>query len=95
MVVGTGKIEFKLYGISSLKEKRSIVKSIVHRIKNKFNISIAETDYNDSHGWAQVGFSIVGNDARVVNSKLDKVFNLADDIGLAQIVDTQMEILHL
>lgn len=95
MVVGTGKIKFKLYGISSLKDKRRIVKAIINRIKNQFNISIAETDYNDSHLWAQIGFSIVGNDSRVVNSKLDKVFNLAEDMGLAQITDTQMEIIHV
>lgn len=95
MVVGTGKIKFKLYGVSSLKEKRRIVKSIINRIKNNFNISIAETDYNDSHLWAQIGFSITGNDSRMVNSKLDKVLNLADHIGLAQITDTQIEIIHL
>ena len=95
MVVGTGKIKFKLYGVSSLKEKRRIVKSLIFRIRNKFNISVAEIDYNDSHLWAQIGFSITGNDSRVVNSKLDKVFNLADDIGLAQIADTQIEIIHL
>jgi uncharacterized protein YlxP (DUF503 family) len=95
MVVGTGKIKFKLYGVSSLKQKRSIVRSIISRIRNKFNISIAEIDDNDCHVWAQIGFAIIGNDSRVVNSKLDKVFNLADDIGLAQITDTQMEILHL
>lgn len=95
MVVGTGKINFKLYGVSSLKEKRSIVKAIINRIKNQFNISIAETDFNDSHLWAQIGFSIVGNDSRVVNSKLDKVFNLAENMGLAQITDTQMEIIHV
>jgi uncharacterized protein YlxP (DUF503 family) len=95
MVVGTGKIKFKLYGVSSLKEKRSIVKSIINRIKKKFNISIAEIDYNDSHLWAQIGFSIIGNDSRIVNSKLDKVLNMADDLGLAQIADTQIEIIHL
>ena len=95
MVVGTGKIKFKLYGVSSLKGKRKIVKSIISRIRNKFNIAIAETEYNDSHSWTQIGFSIVGNDPRVVNSKLDKVFNMADELGLAQIVDTQMEIIHL
>lgn len=95
MVVGTGKIKFRLYDVSSLKGKRKIVKSIISRIRNKFNISIAETEYNDSHSWAQIGFSIVGNDPRVVNSKLDKVFNMADELGLAQIVDTQMEIIHL
>ena len=95
MIVGTGKIKFRLYDINSLKAKRKIVKSIIHRIKNKFNISIAETDFNDSHDWAEVGFSIIGNNARVVNSKLDKVINMADDLGLAMIVDTQIEIIHL
>ena len=95
MVVGTGKIKFKLYDVNSLKGKRKIVKSIIRRIRNKFNISIAETDYNDSHSLAQIGFSITGNNARVINSKLDKVFNMAEDLGLAQVTDTQMEIIHL
>ncbi|MCF6247464.1 MAG: DUF503 domain-containing protein [Desulfobacula sp.] len=95
MVVGTGKIKLRLYDISSLKGKRRIVKSMINRIRNKFNISIAEIEYNDSHSWAQIGFSITGNDSRVINSKIDKVFNMADDMGLAQITDTQMEIIHL
>ena len=95
MIVGTGKIKFKLYGINSLKEKRKIVKSIINRIKNRFNISIAETDFNDSHSWAEIGFSITGNSARLINSKLDKVLNMAEEIGLAQIVDTDIEIIHI
>ncbi len=95
MVIGAGKIKFELHGITSLKEKRSIVKSIINRISNRFNISIAETDYNDSHLWAEVGFAIVGNDSRVVNSKVDKVLNSVDEIGLAQIADSHIEIIHL
>ena len=95
MIVGTGKIKFKLYGINSLKEKRKIVKSIINRIKNRFNISIAETDFNDSHSWAEIGFSITGNNARLINSKLDKILNMAEEIGLAQIVDTDIEIIHI
>ena len=95
MVVGTGKIKFRLFGIASLKEKRKIVKSIVHRLKNKFNISIAETDLNDSYDWAEIGVSIVGNNGRLVNSKLDKVINMADEMGVAMISDTQIEIIHL
>ncbi len=95
MIVGTGKIKFRLYDINSLKGKRKIVKSMINRIKNKFNISIAETDYNDSHLWAEIGFSITGNNARVINSKLDKVLNMAEDMGLAQITDTSIEIIHL
>jgi len=86
---------FRFYDIHSLKGKRKIVKSIFSRIKNKFNISIAETDYNNSHSWAEIGFSITGNDARIINSKLDKVLNMADDMGLVQITDTSIEIIHL
>ena len=48
MVIGIGRIKFKLYGVGSLKGKRSIVKSIIHRIQNRFNISIAEVGYNDT-----------------------------------------------
>ncbi len=95
MVVGTGIIKFRLFDIHSLKEKRRIVKSIIGRIKNKFNISIAEIAMNDSHQWAQIGYSIVGNDNRLVNAKMDKVINMADDLGLAMVADTEIEIISL
>ncbi|OFZ62281.1 MAG: hypothetical protein A2328_06950 [Bdellovibrionales bacterium RIFOXYB2_FULL_36_6] len=95
MVVGTGKIKFRLFETKSLKEKRKIVKSMIQRIKNNFNISIAETEFNDSLHWLEIGFSITGNDPRVVNSKLDKIIGFTDDMGLAMIVDTQIEIIHI
>jgi len=95
MVVGTGKIKFRLFNTNSLKGKRKIVKSIIQRIRNNFNISVAETDFNDSHDWLEIGFSITGNDSQVMNSKLDKVINFADELGLAVIVDTQIEIIHV
>lgn len=95
MVVGTGKIKFRLFDMNSLKGKRKIVKSIIQRIRNNFNISVAETAFNDSHDWLEIGFSITGNDSRVVNSKLDKVIKFADELGLAVIVDAQIEIIHL
>ncbi|MEH0022238.1 MAG: DUF503 domain-containing protein [Desulfobacter sp.] len=95
MVVGTGVIKLKLFGVASLKAKRKIVKSMIGKLSNRFNISIAEIDLNDSHDWARIGFAVVGNDARNINSKIDKIFNAADDMGLAMIADTRMEIIHL
>jgi len=95
MVVGTGKIKFRLFDTDSLKGKRKIVKSIIQRIRNNFNISVAETDFNDSHDWLEIGFSMTGNDSRVMNSKLDKVIHFADELGLAVIVDSQIEIIHV
>ena len=95
MVVGTGKIKFRLFGIHSLKAKRKIVKSILSRMQNRFNISAAETGFNDSHDWAEIGFALAGNDVRKINSEIDKVFNLVDELGLAMMADTSMEIIHL
>ena len=39
------------------------------------NASVAETGFNDSLEWAQIGFSLVGNDTRTLNGKIDKIFN--------------------
>ncbi len=95
MVVGIGIITFRLHDCRSLKSKRKIVKSIIARIRNNFIISVAETGSNDIHQKAEIGFAIVGNNRAVINSNIDKIFNLADRIGLAEIIDTEMEIINL
>ncbi len=95
MIVGVGIITFRLHECHSLKGKRKIVKSIVTRLRNNFNASVAEVGANDNHQRAEIGVSLVGNDPKLINSKLDKLFNLADELGLAEIIDTEMEIIHL
>jgi uncharacterized protein YlxP (DUF503 family) len=95
MIVGVGIITFRLHDCHSLKGKRKIVKSIITRLRNNFNASVAEVGSNDNHQRAEIGVSLVGNDPRLINSKLDKLFNLADELGLAEIIDTEMEIIHL
>ncbi len=94
MVVGCGQIRLRLFDVHSLKAKRKIVRSIVARIQNQFQAAAAETGLNDSHDWAEIGFALVGNDTALINSRVDKVFNCVDAMGLAMIADTNMEILH-
>jgi uncharacterized protein YlxP (DUF503 family) len=95
MVVGIGIITFRLHECRSLKGKRKIVKSIISRLRNNFNASVAEVGSNDIYQRAEIGFSLVGNNKGVINSKIDKIVNLADDLGLAEIIDTEMEIMHI
>ncbi len=95
MVVGIGIITFRLHDCHSLKEKRKIVKAIISRLRNNFNASVAEVGANDIHQKAEIGFALAGNDRMVINSKIDKMFNLADDLGLAELIDTEMEIISL
>ena len=95
MVVGTGIITLRLHDCRSLKAKRKVVKSMIGRLRNNFNLSMAEVGSNDIYQKAEIGFSLVGNNKALVNSKIDKIFNMADDLGLAEIIDTEMEIIHL
>ena len=95
MVVGYGVMTFRLHECRSLKAKRSIVKSMVHQIRNNFNASVAEVGVNDIHQRAQIGFALAGSDHKVINTKLDKLINFAEDLGLAELIDSEMEILHL
>ncbi len=95
MVVGIGLITFRLHDCHSLKEKRRVVKAIIARLRNHFNASVAEVDANDVHQRAVVGVALVGNDKAVVNSKIDKMFNLAEELGLAEVIDSEMELISV
>lgn len=95
MVVGMGVVRFRLHDCDSLKGKRKVVKAIVSRTRNNFNVAAAETGQNDVHQRAEIGFAVVGNDRTTINSKIDMIFNFMEGLQLAEIIDTQMEIINL
>jgi len=95
MVVGIGIITYRLNDCRSLKGKRKIVKSVVARMGRQFNVSVAEVGANDVHQRAEIGFALVGNSRPMINSKIDKIFNFADDLGLAEMIDSEMEIINI
>jgi uncharacterized protein YlxP (DUF503 family) len=73
MVVGVMTTQLRLHGIVSLKEKRSIVKSLIGRLKSRFNISASEVDHQDNKTSAVIGIAVVSNNGRFVNEQLDKI----------------------
>ncbi|MBL7212750.1 MAG: DUF503 domain-containing protein [Desulfobacteraceae bacterium] len=95
MVVGTLKIEFLLHDNRSLKGKRKVVRSIVGKVKSRFNVSIAEIGSNDMWQKIELGISAVGNDRRHIDSSLNRVLSYIDSLYLAEIMDTQMEIFNV
>ncbi|MGD8241385.1 MAG: DUF503 domain-containing protein [Desulfobacterales bacterium] len=94
MVVGLGRIVYRIHDCRSLKGKRKVVKAIIARLRNRFNASVAEVGANDVYQRAEIGFSMVGNDRALINSKVDKLFNQAEDMGLAEVIDSEMEIFN-
>ena len=75
MIVGVITAQLHLNGITSLKQKRSIVKSLTGRLKSRFNISISEVDRQDNKALAVIGIAVVSNDTRFINQQLDKVID--------------------
>lgn len=77
----------------SLKSKRHILKGIKDRLKNKFNISIAEVGHNDLWQRATLGVSVVANEKKFANQVLSKVVEQINQENGLQILDYSMEIL--
>jgi len=95
MVVGTLKIEFRLFDNRSLKGKRKVVRSMVDKVKAKFNVSVAEVGSNDKWQKIELGISAIGNDRRHIDSSLNHILEFLDSLHLAQIVNTEMDIYNL
>jgi hypothetical protein len=95
MVVGTLKIEFYLTDNRSLKGKRKVIRSMVDKVKSRFNVSIAEVGSNDMWQKIELGISAVGNDRRHIDSSLSHVLDFLESLYLAQIVNTEFEIFNV
>ena len=94
MNVGTCKINLRLPENLSLKGKRQVLKSIVSRIRNKFNVSVAEVDNHDQWQLATIGISCVSNDNRYTNEVLSKVVDFVINSRFeVEILDYEIEIL--
>ncbi len=95
MVVGILKLSLYIHTNHSLKEKRKVVKSVVTRVRNRFNVSIAEIGANDKWQRIELGITAVGNDRRFVNSALDNVLSFLESLYLGEIVDSSIEIANV
>lgn len=93
MVVGVCTIEILIPAVGSLKGKRQIVKSLITRLQNKFNVSAAEVDENDKWQKAVIGIAAVSNEANHANRVLQAVVNYIDRETASQLLDYSIEIL--
>jgi len=95
MVVGICCLDLRISENNSLKGKRRILKRIIERVKHKFNVSIAEVGNHDLWQSSQIGFCMVGNDKRFINSALDKIIYFIEEIDIAEITKSDFEIINL
>lgn len=78
MVVGTLEIAVRLEGCRSLKDKRQIIRSLIDRLRRDFHASTAEVADHDLWGNATLGVAVVGTDAQVIESVLQKIADVIE-----------------
>lgn len=78
MYVGIATVELEVTDALTLKDKRQVVRSLLARIRNTFNVSAAEVGHLDSHTFTTFGIAAVANDKSYVHGMLEKVVNLIE-----------------
>lgn len=95
MNIGVCKVRLRLPENESLKGKRQILKSIIQRVKNRYNVSIAEVDDQDLWQCVTLGITCGSDSARHANEVLSKVVDFIEKSRFdVELLDYQLEIIH-
>ena len=95
MVIGCCSLKFYLHGNNSLKGKRRVLRALKDRLKNNFNVSVAEVGAQDVWQSIHLGISAVGTDKPYIDGLLSKVIDAIDRMNLAEIVDCNIETMNI
>jgi hypothetical protein len=93
MFVGLLQLDLMIPESGSLKEKRFVLKSIKTRIRNKFNVSVAEVDHLEKWQRTVLGIALVCNERKFIDKTMNQILNLVDDDADMQILEHQLEVL--
>ena len=81
MIIGLLNVTIHLSGIDSLKGKRKIVKSLIERLRSRFNASVSEVAAHDVKQLAVIGISVVSNGGSHLDEQLDKIVSFIVNDG--------------
>lgn len=84
-------VEIEIAGADSLKDKRQVVKSLLARVRDKFNVSAAEVDQLDIWRRATLGFAVVSNDNAFIDQVLEKLVDTIEAEPSCVVLDYQRE----
>jgi len=93
MVTVSVVLTLQIPGAHSLKDKRSVVRSLVERMRARLDVSAAEVGYPDDLRRAQVGYAVVSGSPSVARGVAEDVLRFAEQelIGRAEIVDIERD----
>jgi len=86
------KVNLKADWVHSLKEKRMIVKSVVAKLQNKFNISVCEVENQDIHNLITIGIAGIALDVKICDCTIENIIDYIEEITDAEIIDIEQEV---
>ncbi len=96
MNVGVAQVSLRIPENASLKDKRQVVKSIITRVRNQFEVAVAEVDDNDNWYIVTIGVAAISNDKRYTNEVLSKVVAFIEKARFeAEMLDYSIELIDI
>lgn len=93
MFVGLLKIHFHIPCNHTLKGKRAVLKGIEDRLRNRFNVAVAEVDHQDEWQLAVIAVATLSTDKRHLNSTLSKIVDFVREYRSLELLDYELEII--
>jgi uncharacterized protein YlxP (DUF503 family) len=92
MIVGSLRVRLLVRDSHSLKDKRQVVRSIKDRLRNAFNVSVAEVEAEDHRQLVVLGLAMVANEARAVKEVFEQIVAALRAHPVAEFVDHEIEV---
>jgi uncharacterized protein YlxP (DUF503 family) len=93
MLIGTLRIRLLIREARTLKDKRQVVKSVKDRLRNRFNVSVAEVEAQDNPRLAVLGFAMVSNEAHHLKVALGQIVEALRSHPSAELLDHEQEVI--
>jgi uncharacterized protein YlxP (DUF503 family) len=95
MIVAAVRLILIIPAGDSLKGKRKVLKSLIEKVRHKFDAAIAEVGDNDLWQKAQVCLALVGNDAQLLEARTQQIMKFIENQYVVEIIDSQVEFCYL
>ena len=93
MTIGVLQMDLRIPGARSLKDKRRVLKSLKQVLRNRFNCSVAELEFQEIWGRSRLAVCVVSAQGRHANDQLNKIASFAAHKSGAELLDYQIEML--
>ena len=92
MVVGSLRVRLFIRESRSLKDKRQVLQSIKDRLKDRFNVSVAEVEAQEQRQLAVLGVAMVGNEGSHVRAALQQIVEMLRRHPVAEFIDSELQV---